>query len=701
VNIFFRVDASVDIGSGHVIRCKTLALNFISELGANVFFIMRQHDGHLGNLIKDEGYKVIFLPEVNKKSRNLSGYDLWLGIDWITDAEQTIEILKNYKCNMLIVDHYALDFKWEAMVRVYVDKISIIDDLANRKHECDYLIDVNHSVISKSNLYRSLVPNKCILMLGPRYAILRPEYRINKIRGLKSKKSIKRILVYVGASDNSNLTNKILRALDDDEFNGVHVEIVIGPNFLEKKSVIKAANLRPNFKIHQFLPHLADLMTKCDMSIGAGGGTLWERLYLELPSLVISTNENQEPACKSLSQIGLIKYLGADSDIGEEKIKIAIREMIKNYKKYLTQILSQSIIDGKGSDRIREELFQYKNKLLKLDLAALEDYETLKKSFKKINALIEHGNNTFHRDNYVDFLMQKEKKLLSIQFEKLQIALMMLKESHDFTEITYVIEKPFEAKDIPFKEVLDMLRSKDGLLSNYSNFIKLNKFHTNLINSGDLEKKYSIVILSDENSWINEYIVWLIDLWLHEGHTISWVHEVGSLKNADLCFYLSFSKIVSKKTRDLFKNNLVVHESHLPQGRGWSPLTWQIIEGKNSIPVSLIEADDLVDAGCIYAQEYIYFSGDELVDELREKQAISTIKLCQSFVRDYPNSINLAKQQVGTPSSYPRRDEGDSKLDANKTIAEQFNLLRVVDNEKYPAYFEMNGHKFILKIVKK
>jgi methionyl-tRNA formyltransferase len=143
-----------------------------------------------------------------------------------------------------------------------------------------------------------------------------------------------------------------------------------------------------------------------------------------------------------------------------------------------------------------------------------------------------------------------------------------------------------------------------------------------------------------------------------------------------------------------------VHESDLPLGRGWSPLTWQILEGENLIPVALIEAEDLVDSGAVYAKEYMHFSGDELVDELREKQAISTIKLCQNFVRDFPDNLIFAKRQVGATSSYPRRGLEDSRLDINKTIADQFNLLRVVDNEKYPAYFEINGNKFILKIEK-
>ncbi len=151
----------------------------------------------------------------------------------------------------------------------------------------------------------------------------------------------------------------------------------------------------------------------------------------------------------------------------------------------------------------------------------------------------------------------------------------------------------------------------------------------------------------------------------------------------------------------MFRHNLVVHESDLPQGKGWSPLTWQILEGKNQIPVTMIEAEEKVDSGVIYAQEWIEFQGHELVEELRAAQAKTTIRLCEKFVREYPEIIDTAKEQAGEESFYPRRKPEDSRLDPGKSIKENFNLLRVVDNEKYPAWFELDGWKYLLKIEKK
>ena len=163
---------------------------------------------------------------------------------------------------------------------------------------------------------------------------------------------------------------------------------------------------------------------------------------------------------------------------------------------------------------------------------------------------------------------------------------------------------------------------------------------------------------------------------------------------------LGCGQMIPKATLDMFKHNLVVHESDLPWGKGWSPLTWQILEGKNRIPVTMIEAEEKVDSGVIYAQEWIDFQGYELVEELRAGQADATIRLCEEFVREYPQIVDTAKGQIGEESFYPRRRREDSRLDPDKSLKEQFNLLRVVDNKLYPAFFNLYGHKYVLQLEK-
>jgi len=211
-------------------------------------------------------------------------------------------------------------------------------------------------------------------------------------------------------------------------------------------------------------------------------------------------------------------------------------------------------------------------------------------------------------------------------------------------------------------------------------------------------KKFKIVILSDSSSWINSTVEALASHWKEFGHEVFLSHDLQQLPAADFCFCLSFSRIVKKEIRGRFDHTLVVHASDLPAGKGWSPLSWQILEGKNQIIVSLFEADDIVDSGPIYAQRYIDFEGYELIDGLRKKLADITSELCSWFISEYPRSSNRPKIQKGTPSFYSRRSPNDSQLDVGKTIAEQFNLLRIVDNQAYPAFFEWKGRRFVLTI---
>lgn len=213
-------------------------------------------------------------------------------------------------------------------------------------------------------------------------------------------------------------------------------------------------------------------------------------------------------------------------------------------------------------------------------------------------------------------------------------------------------------------------------------------------------RTFKIVILSDYSSWMKPTIELLILEWKNLGHEVFLAHSVKDLIPADFCFCLSFSKIIPVSVLQNFKHTLVVHESDLPAGKGWSPLTWQILEGKNRIPITLFEAAERVDSGVIYAQRWIQFEGNELIEELREGQAAGTRELCQLFLDEYPEIINSARTQVGRESFYSRRTPRDSELDPNKSISEQFNLLRVVDNNRYPAFFNLNGQRFRLQISK-
>lgn len=208
-----------------------------------------------------------------------------------------------------------------------------------------------------------------------------------------------------------------------------------------------------------------------------------------------------------------------------------------------------------------------------------------------------------------------------------------------------------------------------------------------------------ITLLMDNiKSWYYPYAEELKSKLANRGHKVFLIHSGDEVQSGELAFFLSCEKIIKKEIRDKNKHNLVVHSSALPKGKGFSPLTWQILEGKSEITNTLFEAMDAVDAGEIYMQNKVYFAGHELLDELHQKQGEKINELILEFIEKYPDISG--RQQAGEESFYKKRGASDSQLDINKTLAEQFNLFRVADNEKYPVFFEYQGKKYILKIYK-
>lgn len=206
------------------------------------------------------------------------------------------------------------------------------------------------------------------------------------------------------------------------------------------------------------------------------------------------------------------------------------------------------------------------------------------------------------------------------------------------------------------------------------------------------------ILVDNPRSWIVPYVEELVEILEREKHVVRRCDRYQDLEEGDCAFFLSCEHIVPPEYLGKHTHNLVVHPSALPHGKGWSPLAWQILEGKNRVPITLFEALEDVDAGPIYFQDLLEFEGHELNDEMKEKQGRKTIELVLAFVDAYPDVTG--REQEGEESFYPRRRAKDSELDIDKTLREQFNLLRIVDNERYPAFFVREGRTYILRISK-
>lgn len=204
------------------------------------------------------------------------------------------------------------------------------------------------------------------------------------------------------------------------------------------------------------------------------------------------------------------------------------------------------------------------------------------------------------------------------------------------------------------------------------------------------------ILVDNKDSWYLPFAKILKERLVNKVDSVSVIHLHSEVEEGDVLCLVSCEKIF--KNLGLNKSNIVVHESSLPKGKGWSPLSWQVLEGENEIPVTLFEAHENIDSGQIYLQEFIKLDGTELLEELKTKQGELTNKLIEEYVCSFPTL--LGRKQEGESSFYSRRTPKDSEIDIKKSIEEQFDLLRIVDNEKYPAFFIKNNIKYILKIYK-
>lgn len=324
----FRVDASTQIGSGHVMRCLTLAQKLKKEKQADVYFVMRLLEGNLINLVKDKGFTVLTLPET-PVNNDLRGYAKWLTVSQNQDADDMKAVISEFlDIDLLVVDSYAIDYIWENKLRPYVKQIMVIDDLANRKHNCDILLDQNF-YLNKEERYKRLVPENCKLYLGPKFALLRDEFYKVKANLHKRDGNIKNILVFFGGSDLTNETEKAIKAIELLNNPDITVNVVVGVSNKNKEKLKKFCVQNPQFKFYYQVDNMAELMNEADLAIGAGGTTIWERYFMELPSIVISVADNQTKICEDCAAEGILNYLGKSSDVNVEDITKALKEFIK------------------------------------------------------------------------------------------------------------------------------------------------------------------------------------------------------------------------------------------------------------------------------------------------------------------------------------------------------------------------------------
>lgn len=349
-----RADASIQIGSGHVMRCLTLA-GALEDRGDDIVFVCREHPGNLIDHIKQAGYRVLCLPYCRDMVADHypDEYAQWLVVDQKIDAVETLAALQSecLDADTLIVDHYGLDHLWEGHLRSHINRIMVIDDLANRRHDCDILLDQNYHIDMQTR-YSRLVPRSCELLLGPEYALLRPEFG-SLSPSKRSNDSSVRIFVYFGAVDPTGDTLKTLAAFESLPADRWAADVVIGKANPLRNVILERASRLRGITVHTEVPDIARLMARADFAVGAGGTTTWERCCLGLPTVIVAVADNQIPIGYSVDQYGAAVFLGASRDVNVAKLAEAIGRIAGDAP--LRAEISEralGLVDGKGTQRV-------------------------------------------------------------------------------------------------------------------------------------------------------------------------------------------------------------------------------------------------------------------------------------------------------------------------------------------------------------
>ncbi|OVE77033.1 hypothetical protein BVX98_03825 [bacterium F11] len=212
------------------------------------------------------------------------------------------------------------------------------------------------------------------------------------------------------------------------------------------------------------------------------------------------------------------------------------------------------------------------------------------------------------------------------------------------------------------------------------------------------KNRFHITILSDKNSWKNPHLQALATSLKKKGHTANLIHYPKKVKRGDILFLIGLTKLIPPEILGRNRHNIVVHESALPKGRGWSPLSWQILEGRNKIPISLCEAANKVDSGVVYLRKTLKLKGHELAPEWRLIAGNKIVSLVHQFVKQFPRIGKKGQIQKGKATYYKRRTPEDLELNPRKSLASQFPMLRIADNERYPAFFKWRKRRYRLKV---
>ena len=612
-SVLIRCDASLSIGSGHVMRCRTLARE-LQRRGAVVTFLCRRQSGDLIVLLEQE-FAVLNLPELpllaNERLAGRDLYQAWLGCSQAQDAADCLQVLSTAGISnpdWFVVDHYGLDASWEAQLLDALvgdkgnPKLMAIDDLADRPHQSDLLLDQNFFGAVTEQRYQGLVPSHCRQLLGPHYALLGPEYaQLHPLVPVRTE--LRRVLVFFGGVDPDNLTGRTLEVLLDPALAHLAVDVVLGRQSPHRQVVADLVAQRPFTTLHGPLPSLAGLIARADLAIGAGGATTWERACLKLPSLVVAIAENQVPFAEALHQAGHLHLLGGAATVSTEQIRSELLAWVADPRQ---QDAGCDLTDGMGASRLALAMLgpqtaislrpadagdealllrwandpQVRASSFSPDLIGRSDHHNwFRQGLADPNRLLliamaangcPIGQIRFDRQSLptqdgsseatVDLSLDRCARGFGLAADLVRLGLQVMEQAWgpDIEAVAEVLTTN-PASNACFSRAGFVQESVSPVAP-----APVSSCESLALPPG------RITLLSDRASWLNRYLPELIQALWQRGHAVRWIHHPAQLAAGDVCLLLSCGRLLSADQLALHRHTLVVHESALPQGPGWT-----------------------------------------------------------------------------------------------------------------------------------
>lgn len=364
--IVIRVDSSLSIGTGHLMRCLTLA-RALRSAGCEIIFLCRDLPGSLLEVIHQASFEVFLLrkPELSiDHTSDHCQHAGWLGVSYEKEcAESHLAISsmvdsRSRMVDLVIIDHYAIDGLWQSTMKNLTQKIFQIDDLADRSHACNILLDQNF-YSDMNERYSGLLPTECISLLGPHYALLSPEFLTvkNNIKNYLVRFEQKQVVIFFGGIDSSNQTGLAVEAATQVLDQSYKIKVIIGSKNKNRQMISSLCSVTSNCDLLVQINNMHEVLADSFLFIGAVGATTWERCICELPGLVCTLALNQVNVAKDLHDYGSHVNLGRSDNLTIDSYKSSIRELVSNYEKLESlSITSGSLVDGEGVGRVVKKL---------------------------------------------------------------------------------------------------------------------------------------------------------------------------------------------------------------------------------------------------------------------------------------------------------------------------------------------------------